>query len=169
MRHREGGQGLVEFALVIPIFLFIIFTILQLGLLFQAQNGLTNAVRETARYAAPFRVVDTAGATTTCSTVLSKLTTILSQEIIGYTAANEIPTATYTWKADENLDGNYYITIKVKADYKFPLFVPLISNLLDGMDGVADVPGPKLRLSAQEEMRVENDPQASSSSAVTCP
>jgi Flp pilus assembly protein TadG len=46
---RAPGQALVEFALVIPIFLLLLFAILHLGLLFGGQNSLTNAVRVTAR------------------------------------------------------------------------------------------------------------------------
>ena len=165
LKRREDGQALVEFALVAPIFLLILFGIIQLGLVFAGQNGLTNAVRETARYAAPYRVVDASGAATTCSTVLGKLTDILGGEVIGYTPANEIPSVTYTWRPD--VTGlTYYITVKVKVDYKFPLYVPLVGNFLDGMDGVSDS---KLRMSAQEEMRVENDPLASTDGPVTCP
>jgi hypothetical protein len=46
------GQSLVEFALVVPIFLLLVGAIVQFGLLFWAQNTLTQVVRDTGRWAA---------------------------------------------------------------------------------------------------------------------
>jgi len=163
----EGGQALVEFAIVIPVFLLILFAILQLGLLFGAQNSLTSAVRETARYAAPYRVIDASGAQDTCDNfVLGKLQDSLrSNPLTSDTSTREIPTIVYTWRIDPN--GDYYVEISVKADYKFPLYVPLVSQFLDGMDGVNDN---NLRLSAKEDMRIENPPLVPPiPSPVTCP
>lgn len=162
-----SGQALVEFAIVIPVFLLILFGIIQLGLLFGAQNSLTSAVRETARYAAPYRVIDAAGAQDTCDNfVLGKLQDSLrSNPLTSDTATREIPSIVYTWLVDPN--GDYYVQISVQADYKFPLYVPLISQFLDGMDGVNDN---NLRLSAKEEMRIENPPLVPPiPSPVTCP
>jgi hypothetical protein len=49
-RHGRG-QGLVEFALVIPIFLLILFALFDLGSAVFSYNSLTNAAREGARMA----------------------------------------------------------------------------------------------------------------------
>jgi hypothetical protein len=46
------GQSLAEFALVIPIFLLLVGGVVQFGLLFWAQNTLTQIVRDTGRWAA---------------------------------------------------------------------------------------------------------------------
>ena len=153
-RGREGGQALVEFALVAPIFLLILFGIIQLGLLFAGQNGLTSAVRETARYAAPYLVVDSTGAQTTCATVAQSLVDLLGgNPLTADPSSNRtFPLVTYSTLTDPS--GNSYLEVTVKAEYKFPLYVPLVGNFLDGMDGVSDS---NLRISAQEEMRVEND------------
>jgi Flp pilus assembly protein TadG len=160
----RAGQALVEFALVIPIFLLIIFAIIQFGLLLGAQNSLTNAVRETARYAAPFRVVDAAGAATTCQLAQQKLSNaLLANPLTGDPANREVATITYTWKQDPN--NLWYVEIKVQADYKVPLYVPLVSLVLDPLDGSVDQ---SLRISAQEEMRVENDPLASADTTTSC-
>lgn len=45
------GQGLVEFALVIPVFLVMMFGVLDFGRVIWARNSLENAAREGARYA----------------------------------------------------------------------------------------------------------------------
>ncbi|HEV3231118.1 MAG TPA: TadE family protein [Candidatus Dormibacteraeota bacterium] len=49
---RQGGQGLVEFALIAPIFFAILMVTIEAGLLMNAQITLDNATREAARVAA---------------------------------------------------------------------------------------------------------------------
>lgn len=154
----------MEFALVAPIFFLMLFGIIQLGLIFAGQNALVNGVRETARYAAPYRVVDASGAAATCPTVQSKLTDVLKGSLIGFNSTNLVPTITYIWNRS-TIDGTYFVTIKVKADYKFPLYVPIVGNFMDGMDGTNDG---NLRLSATEEMRIENDPLAVADTTTPC-
>jgi Flp pilus assembly protein TadG len=50
-RRRGRGQALVEFALVIPIFLILLMAVFDLGRAVFAYNSITNAVREGARLA----------------------------------------------------------------------------------------------------------------------
>ncbi|MEO8274098.1 MAG: TadE family protein [Chloroflexota bacterium] len=50
-RPRSRGQSLVEFALVLPLFLLLVFGILDLGLAVYSYNSITNAAREGARLA----------------------------------------------------------------------------------------------------------------------
>jgi Flp pilus assembly protein TadG len=171
-RTEPSGQALVEFALVIPIFLLLLFAIIQLGLLFGGQNSLVNAVRETTRYAATYRVIDSTGAQDACDDlVLVKLDDALhTNPLTADTSSRLVPhpghtwLAEYTWELDPN--GTYYVRIAVQADYKFPLYVPLVSIFLDGMDGTIDS---NLRLSAKEEMRIENGPLATTDSPASCP
>ena len=51
MRHNKG-QSLVEFALVIPFFLFLVFAIIYCGMLFHDYSTLTGIARSAAREAA---------------------------------------------------------------------------------------------------------------------
>ncbi len=51
LRSESRGQGIVEFALVIPIVLALIFGVLELGWLVFNNHTLSNATREGARYA----------------------------------------------------------------------------------------------------------------------
>ena len=55
-RRKEDGQAMLEFALVLPIFLLILCGIIDFGWLFYNQLALNNICREGARYA----VVNTA-------------------------------------------------------------------------------------------------------------
>lgn len=48
-RRRTRGQSLVEFALILPVFLLIAFAIVDFGLAFDASIGISNAAREGAR------------------------------------------------------------------------------------------------------------------------
>jgi hypothetical protein len=47
----EGGQSLVEFALVLPIFLLVLFAIIDFGMAFNAWLTVTNSAREGGRLA----------------------------------------------------------------------------------------------------------------------
>lgn len=52
MRHRKSrGQALVEFAIVLPVFIVALLAIFDLGRVIWARNSLENAAREGARYA----------------------------------------------------------------------------------------------------------------------
>lgn len=51
-RNGEAGQGLVEFAMVLPLLLVIVCAIIDFGRVLQAHVSLTNAVREGARLGA---------------------------------------------------------------------------------------------------------------------
>ncbi|MDP8905448.1 MAG: pilus assembly protein [Chloroflexota bacterium] len=50
-RNRDAGQALAEFALVVPIFLAMLFGVIDLGRVIWANDVLANAAREGARWA----------------------------------------------------------------------------------------------------------------------
>ena len=50
--HRPRGQSLVEFAIVFPVFIALVGGVIQFGMVFWAQNTLTQVVRDTGRWAA---------------------------------------------------------------------------------------------------------------------
>ncbi|MEA3338815.1 MAG: TadE family protein, partial [Chloroflexota bacterium] len=49
--ERRKGQGIVEFALVLPILLLLLFGIIEFGRIFQAWLTIENAARQAARFA----------------------------------------------------------------------------------------------------------------------
>ena len=49
-RKKERGQNILEFALVLPMLIVVVFGVLDLGRVFFATIGLTNAAREAVRY-----------------------------------------------------------------------------------------------------------------------
>jgi Flp pilus assembly protein TadG len=65
VRRSEEGQAMVEFALVIPVLLLLVFGIIQFGILFNNYVTLTDAVRAGARQAAVSRTLPDPVAATT--------------------------------------------------------------------------------------------------------
>ncbi len=172
---------MTEFALVAPIFFLLVFSIIELGILFGGQNGLVASTRELARYAAPFRVATAADAIAVCNNkanadhgLTQQLSAVMRRSIPGYSAANSVindprpfasadRTIRYSWHA--NPDGTYYVELQVHVTYHYPLHVPLVGGLLDGFDGTSDG---KFKLDATEHMRIENLGLTSTFSDVTC-
>jgi Flp pilus assembly protein TadG len=48
-RRHANGQGLVEFALILPVLIALVIGIVELGILFSVYIGMTNSAREAAR------------------------------------------------------------------------------------------------------------------------
>lgn len=173
-RHTSSGQALVEFALIAPVFFLLLFSVIQLALIFGAQNGLVNAVRDSTRRAATYRISDASFDNTTfsgiCQAVRSELRTRLSREIPGFTLANvnsPPPTISYEWRSNNESTGTtYFIVAHIAVQYHHSLYVPLVSAFFDGTDGINDS---RLRLDANEQMRVENPDIPAQGSNHTCP
>lgn len=160
---RVPGQGLVEFAIVLPVLAILLLGIIQFAFIFAAQIGVTNAVREAARIAAVTPAATTASATSIAPNIYARLTNttdgLLKQNVFAFNSANIVTSGaadTEVCYRDEPAaaSGQYTVFVKVQATYRHPLFIPLLSGLLDGIDGVPDG---GLQVSASEEMRVEND------------
>jgi len=161
---------MAEFALVAPLFFLLMFGIIQLGLLFGGQNGLVGATRDEARYAAPFHVGTATDAANVCADAASshglgtQLTATMQRAIPGYDSS-EVATRHVTYSWHSNPDGTYYVQLQIHVAYRFPLYVPLISSVLDGFDGVSDA---HLKLDATETMRIENEGLTSTFGDVGC-
>lgn len=157
-RRSSDGQGLVEFALVLTPLLLILFSIIQMGLLFGTQLGLSNAARETARYASTLVTTSGTSASSNGASAYTDLTTRkLPQYLIAFSPTNVVtPASQVNYCYYGNADGTYSVRVVVQAEYRQVLLLPLVSNLLDGFD---DLPTDgKLRLGSSEEMRVEGLP-----------
>src|SRR6185295_12941172 len=89
-KRRERGQGLVEFALILPIFLTLILATVDFGWALRAYVVEANATREGARYWA-INGAPSGG----CADVLSAVTT-KAPTLSGLTATYKIGSATTT-------------------------------------------------------------------------
>ncbi len=129
----EKGQALVEFALLVPIFLILLFAIVDFGMGFYSWITVTNSAREGARLGAVAateqqiidRVRDTAS--------LINEDTNMSVDVQG-------------------AQGQPGQSVVVMVDYDYDLITPLAS-LVAFLSG--DIIGPTLTLSSTAEMRLE--------------
>jgi Flp pilus assembly protein TadG len=158
-RRSMRGQALAEFALVAPIFFLMVFFVVELGIIFAAQNGLVDGVRNAARRAATYRINDQSFDATVwgsiCNTIGTELDAQLGDKrtgIVGFSMANRSRTVAYEWQQNPG-GGDYFLVAHVSATYRNPLYVPLVSVFLDATDGTIDN---RIALSASEKMRVEN-------------
>ena len=114
---REDGQAMVEFALILPIFILILCGIIDFGWLFYNQLSLNNACREGARYAV-VNTGDTADTQAIINHIENTTTTVFANDgvdiYVSYTAPND-PTS-----------GD--ITVTMEADISF--FTPVLSTVL---------------------------------------
>src|SRR6476469_3301297 len=89
-KPRYRGQALVEFALVLPVLVILLLSIIQFAFIFAAQTGVTNAVREAARLAAVNTPTETAAeATVSADAIYTKLigtNGLMARNIFGFAA-----------------------------------------------------------------------------------
>lgn len=148
-RAPQSGQTLVEFAIVLPVFLLIVFAIIQFGLIFWAQNTLTQVVRDTGRWAATQQ-------TNPCDSGGAALVTKADQiaqvsSLLGYTAGlwNGAPVAVgaregveASWPISTDPPGGFTNMdcppktnqiawfVNIRAHHEVPLFFPVIGQFI---------------------------------------
>jgi Flp pilus assembly protein TadG len=159
MPQRRRGQALVEFSLILVPFLLIIFGIIQMGLLFSTQLGLSTAARETARYASTLVTMNPTQISANGTAAAADMRgSKLPQYVIAYSDSNLVttgsPSSAVTYCQYTNIGSPTIWSLRVRAqiEYRQVLLLPLISNIIDGFDGINDS---KFRLGSREEMRVE--------------
>ena len=147
-RQRSSGQSLVEFALVLPILFLLLFGTIQFGLIFGANNGLINSVREAARFGSVC-----IGPTGTCGP--STQTYLAAQKIPGSVMAYKgTPVAKIEYQAyqDGSTPALWNTRIRVSGCVSSIVFFPLIGNVLGLVDPSA------FPLKSVETFRVEGQP-----------
>ena len=155
------GQSLVELAFVAPILLLLLGAILQFGFIFVSQVGVINATREAARNAAATTpTLDQATASANGDFVYQQLVTKwLPKNVVPYdSSAVDTSTGTTQICYSKYKDASNAIAIQVTVTtvYRHPLFIPLVANVIDAIDGSSDG---RFRLSSSETMRVGNPEQ----------
>lgn len=122
-RPARRGQALVEFALIIPIFIFLVMGIFDLGRAVYGFNTINNAAREGARLA----IVDQTPAHVVAEATDSgiNLGTQPSDVTVTYTCANinciAKVTVRYGWQAVTPIIGQLLGTIVMTGESQFPI------------------------------------------------
>jgi Flp pilus assembly protein TadG len=146
------GQGLVEFALVLPLLVILVLGIFQVGFLYSTHIGIINGAREGARYGATVPTQDGSPANDV-QNQLYDLGTNTGQlrQATGFEGSRVTRIATY---CKYSVGTTWHVRLRVEVSYGHPLFVPIVGAILDPLDGPG-TPG-DFRLYVTEEMRVEN-------------
>lgn len=115
-RH-EDGQAMVEFALILPVFLLILCGIIDFGWLFYNQLSLNNACREGARYAV-VHTAENADTQAIINHIENTTTTVFANDGIDISVKYSSPS--------DPTAGD--VTVDLKADISF--FTPVLSTVL---------------------------------------
>uniref|UniRef100_A0A7C2WJA4 Pilus assembly protein n=1 Tax=Thermorudis sp. TaxID=1969470 RepID=A0A7C2WJA4_9BACT len=139
--RRARGQNLVEFALVVPVFLLFLFGTLEFGWLLYVDHQVTNAAREGARWAAVHGTRCEAAPPCTLAT-----TELVRQQILDRVRLPDPDALGVTLQVvdDANANGKPDPDERVRVQVSYP-FRPLIGYAL---------PVTEVNLSANSTMRV---------------
>jgi Flp pilus assembly protein TadG len=156
MRRRETGQALAEFAIVAIPMLLLLLGILQFGLIYNAQVGLTNAIRDAARYGSGLPATDAGSAGAAAASTYGRLTGSLADYVNPYDVAN-LATGTevcYRRHDDGNgaLSADFPAYVSVTVAYDHPILVPLVGAII--------APSGAFRITVTTEIRVDNPDQS---------
>jgi Flp pilus assembly protein TadG len=144
IRRGEKGQSLAEFVMVLPIFLILVFAIIDFGMGFHAWLTVTNSAREGARLGS-VRAPAAGGCDNNPSTQATNVDCRVRETADSLNQANLAVTIT-------NAQGSPGSSIVVDVDYDYDLITPL-DSLLGLISGGAV--GPTLTFSSTADMRLE--------------
>lgn len=148
-RHRAShrGQALVEFALVFPVFLLLLMSVIEFGRFIVAYEAANNAVREGARYAIVhgYYSIAPVGPGPAAPDNACPPTTASATPVQSVVQANAytLPPATdieVCWPDGTNVRGN---RVLVSADFPFKVLIPL-------------VPLPQINIHAESTLVINN-------------
>ena len=145
--NRERGQSLTEFALIAPMFLVLVFGIIDFGMGLNGWITITNAAREGARLGAVYAEAGTTGTSSSpvsCSTISeSDNSTIAGRSCH---TADSLPRANVTVGVDGAL-GSTGESVKVKMTYDYQFVTPL-GSFISGLVG-------PIHMETETDMRLE--------------
>jgi hypothetical protein len=147
------GQAIAEFAIAAIPMLFLLLSILQF-----AQVGLTNAIRDAARYGSSLPATDAGSAGTAAASTYGRLTGSLADYVNPYDVANLATGTEVCYEQHDDGTGVQPAFVRVTVAYKHPMLVPLIGALLDGLDGFPS--DDAFRITVTTEIRVDNPDQS---------
>jgi Flp pilus assembly protein TadG len=132
----ERAQGHVELAFILPVFLIVVFAVVDFGLGLRAWITITNSAREGARFAA-----------VSCATTGADLTLVQDKAVD--TSAGLLTTGDVTVV---NCPGGSTESVLVTVEYGYDLITPLagLMTLLSG----GSIPG-TITMSSTADMRLE--------------
>jgi Flp pilus assembly pilin Flp len=124
----ERGAALVEFGLLAPVLVAVLFGVVEFGLIIYAKGVLANASREGARYGVVFSTPRR-----TQVEIADKVREYLVQS--GFPGASGVPVEFPDWPGD--LSGAP-LTVQVKYSYSFQVLPAFVQNLVGSVNLTAE-------------------------------
>ena len=158
LRHNEKGAAAVEFAIILPLLLLLVFGIVEFSLLMYNKAMITNASREGARRGIVYRVVYNSETIKmeydplADGQIQDEVTSYLSNHLITFSTSTDPTshTTTITRPVDE-VSKDIMLNVQVSYPYQF-LVCPVIASLVaPGGTTMADT----LTLTSATQMRME--------------
>lgn len=159
----EGGSAVVEFALIVPVLIFLLMAIFQIGLVFTAGQVLEDATTEAARTIRTGQVQKAGTAQSVfrdnfCSRVKVFLSCSSGNLLIDIKALPSSGSVDLSWPI--NLDGSFagtgsYApgakeeTVLVRVFYQYPVWIPFVG------ESMTNLPNGKRLLAASAAFRNE--------------
>ncbi|MBI2723593.1 MAG: pilus assembly protein [Chloroflexi bacterium] len=150
IRKHERAQSLVEFSLIIPLFLILVFGVIDFGMGLRAYITVAQATREGARYASVGNPAGTfsSGGSGECNGSTSTTTVGKVCSTMGGLDLTKISSVSVTYP-DGNSPGN---TVHVAAQYNYAYITPL-RRLVNFFS--AGSLGSTIAVSSSTDMRLE--------------
>jgi Flp pilus assembly protein TadG len=123
---RQEGQSLVEFALVAPVLLLVLFGIVEFGLMLYNQHVITNASREGARFGI---VVESPRRT--AAEIQDVVEAYCGDHLVTF-GSGGTPTTTVSFPGGQTFGQD--LTVEVTFHYDFLVLPAFIADFLGGSD-----------------------------------
>ena len=156
LRHNEKGAAAVEFAIILPLLLLLVFGIVEFSLLMYNKAMITNASREGARRGIVYRVVYNSETIKmeydplADGQIQAEVTSYLSNHLITFSTVSTSHTTTITRPVDE-VSKDIMLNVQVSYPYQFLVFPVIASLVAPGGTTMAGT----LTLTSATQMRME--------------
>jgi len=125
--HGESGQGLVEFAILLPVLIVLVMGIVEFGLILFNQQVITNASREGARYGIVVR-----NPRRTAEEIDVVVDNYIGDHLLSF--GSSTPEVLVTPETTEGSSFGDDLRVEVSFHYDFLVLPNFISELLGGLD-----------------------------------
>ena len=130
---RQEGASAVEFAIILPLLLILVFGIIEFSILFYDKAMITNASREGARVGIVYRYQDGGPNHPDDAEIVATVAQYVQNHLISFDSG-DVVTTTITRPGDSPGDS---LTVTVNYDYTFLVFDSLLSLVGGSLDGIS--------------------------------
>lgn len=129
---RQNGSAAVEFAIILPILIVLLFGIVEFGLILYNKAVVTNASREGARYGIVFR---TPGTEKTCSDITGIITYYTAGKLVTFGTAADVGIVYDPSSCAPAAGSELTVTVSYQYDYL------LLPGFVGGLIGPVNLTG----------------------------